>query len=185
MTYARLEHTGAGDCGALLCRWCLLGLLGGLIAICAEETTDVALRMPGLPVIFYGVIGMICQRLFQGADLAAYRRLAEIERIASMSKTAGFRNGMKYPEFIPVHLSGSVTTASAPDTCTLVAQMLLFPVGLLGGDGGLNAMLGYEFLGFQSGHATGSGGGHRLAVDFILYVAAGKHTQYIGFGRSG
>lgn len=40
-------------------RWCLLGLLAAFIAILAEEGADVALRMPGLPVIFYTIIGLI------------------------------------------------------------------------------------------------------------------------------
>lgn len=40
-------------------KWCLLGLVVSLIAIVVEEFADVALRMPGLPIIFYTVIGLI------------------------------------------------------------------------------------------------------------------------------
>ncbi|MHC4441276.1 MAG: O-antigen ligase family protein [Planctomycetota bacterium] len=40
-------------------RWCTIGLLAALVAIVVEETGDVALRMAGLPVVFYGLIGII------------------------------------------------------------------------------------------------------------------------------
>jgi len=40
-------------------RWCLIGLLSALVAIVVEEASDVALRMPGLPIVFYTVIGLI------------------------------------------------------------------------------------------------------------------------------
>lgn len=40
-------------------RWLALGLVAGLVAMVVSETVDVALRMPGLPVIFYTVIGLL------------------------------------------------------------------------------------------------------------------------------
>ncbi len=40
-------------------KWCLLGMLVGLLAIIVEELADVALRMPVLPVVFYTLIGLI------------------------------------------------------------------------------------------------------------------------------
>ncbi len=40
-------------------RWIGFGLLAGFVAIAACEATDVGLRMPGLPVIFYTIIGLI------------------------------------------------------------------------------------------------------------------------------
>ncbi len=39
--------------------WCLIGLEAALVAIIVEEAADVALRKPGLPIIFYTVIGLI------------------------------------------------------------------------------------------------------------------------------
>lgn len=44
---------------APLDRWLLLGLSGALAAMIVEELTDVALRMPGLPLVFYTVIGLM------------------------------------------------------------------------------------------------------------------------------
>jgi O-antigen ligase len=40
-------------------RWCLLGLLAAFVAIIVEDATDVGLRLPGLPVIFYTVLGLV------------------------------------------------------------------------------------------------------------------------------
>ncbi|UCD29087.1 MAG: O-antigen ligase family protein [Planctomycetota bacterium] len=40
-------------------RFCLIGMLSAFIALIVEECTDVALRMPGLPVVFYALIGFI------------------------------------------------------------------------------------------------------------------------------
>ncbi len=40
-------------------RWCLAGLMGSLAALVLEECSDVALRMPGLPLLFYTNLGLI------------------------------------------------------------------------------------------------------------------------------
>lgn len=40
-------------------RWCLLALMGSLAGLTVEEATDVALRMPGLPLVFYTVLGLL------------------------------------------------------------------------------------------------------------------------------
>ncbi|MBI4580088.1 MAG: O-antigen ligase family protein, partial [Planctomycetes bacterium] len=40
-------------------KWCLLGLMVGLLAIVVEEFADVALRMPVLPIVFYTTIALI------------------------------------------------------------------------------------------------------------------------------
>lgn len=40
-------------------RWLLIGLLASLAALMVEECGDVALRIAGLPTIFYAVVGMI------------------------------------------------------------------------------------------------------------------------------
>lgn len=40
-------------------RACLLGLLAALVALIAEEMFNVALRIPGLPLVFYTVLGLI------------------------------------------------------------------------------------------------------------------------------
>lgn len=40
-------------------RWLLIGLLASLAALMVEECADVALRIAGLPTIFYSVVGMI------------------------------------------------------------------------------------------------------------------------------
>ncbi|NLU21852.1 MAG: O-antigen ligase family protein [Phycisphaerae bacterium] len=45
--------------GCVFDRWCLLGLAGTLAALIVEEMTDVALRTPVLPLIFYTVVGLI------------------------------------------------------------------------------------------------------------------------------
>ncbi len=39
--------------------WLLVGLLAAFVAIIVEDSIDVALRMPGLPIIFYTVIGLL------------------------------------------------------------------------------------------------------------------------------
>jgi hypothetical protein len=44
----------------------------------------------------------LTQAFFKRADLSADRRLAEIEALASMGKTACFGDRIKYSEFIPV-----------------------------------------------------------------------------------
>jgi len=40
-------------------RFCLLGLLAAFVAIVVEESGDVALRMAGLPIVFYALLGII------------------------------------------------------------------------------------------------------------------------------
>ncbi len=40
-------------------RWCLLGLTAALAALIVEECFNVALRKPGLPILFYTVIGLV------------------------------------------------------------------------------------------------------------------------------
>lgn len=52
-------------------KWCLLGLIVGLVAIIIEECADVALRMPGLPIIFYTVIGLIWAMSLPSHDMRA------------------------------------------------------------------------------------------------------------------
>lgn len=44
---------------AAMNRWCMVGLLGAFSAILVEEATSVALRKPGLPIIYYGIWGLI------------------------------------------------------------------------------------------------------------------------------
>ncbi len=39
-------------------RWCLIGLLASLVGLIVEETSDVALRLPGLPAVYYTVVGL-------------------------------------------------------------------------------------------------------------------------------
>jgi hypothetical protein len=39
-------------------RWLLLGLIGTLVAMCVEESTDVAVRVAGFPTVFYGFLGL-------------------------------------------------------------------------------------------------------------------------------
>ncbi len=38
--------------------WCALGMMASLAALLAEEATDVGLRLPGLPVVWYTVLGL-------------------------------------------------------------------------------------------------------------------------------
>lgn len=38
--------------------WCLLGLVASMVALMVEEATDVALRDPGLPAVWYTVLGL-------------------------------------------------------------------------------------------------------------------------------
>ncbi len=46
----------------------------------------------------------------------------------------------------------------------------------------LNAVPGKISLRFQRGHAAGAGGGHGLAVDLVLHVAAGEDAFDAGLG---
>jgi len=47
-------------------RWVLIALLASLLALVVEETTNVGLRMPGLPTAYYTVIGLIWAMSAQG-----------------------------------------------------------------------------------------------------------------------
>lgn len=44
--------------GRSLQGWCLLGLVAALAALMTEEATDVAIRYPGLPIVWYTVLGL-------------------------------------------------------------------------------------------------------------------------------
>src|SRR5262249_16149142 len=46
------------------------------------------------------------EALLERADLAAHRRLAEIERFAGMGEAAGLGDGVEDPELVPVHRHG-------------------------------------------------------------------------------
>jgi len=39
-------------------QWCAVGMMASLAALLAEESTDVGLRLPGLPVVWYSVLGL-------------------------------------------------------------------------------------------------------------------------------
>ncbi len=45
--------------GAGVQEWCFLGLVASLAGLMVEEATDVALRMPGLPAVWYTVLGLV------------------------------------------------------------------------------------------------------------------------------
>jgi O-antigen ligase len=50
--------------------WCFLGLATALAALIAEEATNVALRMPGLPVVWYTVLGLLWAMMRPGRSPA-------------------------------------------------------------------------------------------------------------------
>jgi hypothetical protein len=47
-----------GRQGLSLQGWCAIGLVASVAAVMLEEATDVGLRMPGLPVVWYTVLGL-------------------------------------------------------------------------------------------------------------------------------
>lgn len=69
---------------AAIDRWCLAALLGAFVAIIVEEAADVALRKPGLPIIFYTTIGLIWARSRDpGAPGSGFlRRSSQATRLA-------------------------------------------------------------------------------------------------------
>ena len=45
--------------GASMQSWCFAGLVAALAGLIAEQATDVGLRLPGLPVVWYTVLGLV------------------------------------------------------------------------------------------------------------------------------
>lgn len=63
-------------------RWILVGLLASLVALSAEEFFNVALRVPGLPALYFTVVGLIWSMCGAGEppELARHRQLRPATR---------------------------------------------------------------------------------------------------------
>lgn len=73
-------------------RWILIGLVAGFVGIVVTETTDVALRLPGLPLIFYTVLGLLwaaSDRMTSGRKpVPRHDRLVRASRFAAVAVLA-------------------------------------------------------------------------------------------------
>ncbi|MBN1491622.1 MAG: O-antigen ligase family protein, partial [Phycisphaerae bacterium] len=58
LTFWGCRHVVQARAGTLE-GWCYVGLIAAMAALAAEEATNVALRLPGLPVVWYTVLGLI------------------------------------------------------------------------------------------------------------------------------
>ena len=108
------------------------------------------------------------QLLLERADLAADRRLAEIQRLARMGEAARLGDRVENPQLVPVHRP---SPSLAPPS---VYSAALRDAALQGGE---------EILGLERGHAAHAGGRHGLAENLVLDVARGKDAGDVG--RSG
>lgn len=68
-------------------RWCSVGLLASLAALMAEEATNVALRAPGLPPVWYTVLGLTWAMMRR--DENAERRPRVLPRLVRNTAVAG------------------------------------------------------------------------------------------------
>src|SRR5215469_10565331 len=48
------------------------------------------------------------EAFLERADLAAHRRLAQVQRLAGMGKAAGFGYRMEHAKLVPIHCHGTV-----------------------------------------------------------------------------
>jgi O-antigen ligase len=129
-------------------RWCLLGLMAALVAIIVEESAGVALRMPGLPLIFFTTIGLIWAVAGSGSRewkgrLATETHTAGVEdrdrqsRLPVRGTQTGDREGAEPLRLDPLpYGQGPVTAIRSPQS---VLRYVLLVAGLLAGGAILTA----------------------------------------------
>ena len=62
------------------------------------------------------------QALLERADLAAHRRLAEIQRLAGMGEAAGLGDGMEDPQLVPIHAGHAAYSAALKEAASSAAR---------------------------------------------------------------
>src|SRR6266403_3520359 len=94
------------------------------------------------------------QAFLKRADLPAYRRLAEIQRFASMGETSRLCHGMEYPQLIPIHCHFPWSAPTEP------ARPLFGRTRIHG-----FLLCREKLFRLKRGHAAHPRGGDRLPID--------------------
>ena len=111
----------------------------------------------------------------QRRNLPADGGLAKMQKVAGTGETTGFGNGVKDPQFVPIHayLQSKNLASSSLKQC------------LFRGGSNSSTRLGDKFFCLQRCHAACPCRRYRLPVGFVLHIASGKHTGDVGGGAVG
>ena len=102
--------------------------------------------------------------VLKGADLPAYRRLAQAQLLAGMGETSRFGNGMEYPQLVPIHKLVS------DRRCARSRPFELF------GRFSRRFLQSQVFFSFQRRHAPHSSSGDSLPIDIVGDITRRIHA---------
>lgn len=94
-------------------RWVMIGLLGSLVGLVVEEATNVGLRLPGLPAVFFTVIGLIWA-------------MCDVDRPAWIGAVVSTRPGRAASLLAALVVAVGVGTATARDFLGARAEFEVF-----------------------------------------------------------